>query len=139
MNDAYLNSLAENDVENESPSPDSDHSRVEEQNLHRRTSPRSNEASIARTTVSITGAGKTNSITTDPVVLNRIRDENDEEIQNAFNASKYESTIFDDTLPFIIDDNMILSTILKRSSTNEQNGMLHSNGNLSYLSRGNSS
>ena len=134
-----LNSSAENDVENASPSPDSDHSTAGEQNLHRYVSPRSNEAHIARTTISVNGAGKTNSITTDPVVLNRIRDENDEEVQNAFNAFKYESTILDDTLPFIIDDNMILSTILKHSSTNEPNGMLHSNGNLFYLSRANSS
>ncbi|CAF0974130.1 unnamed protein product [Adineta ricciae] len=123
------NNLAENDVENESPSSNSDHSTAGEQNLYRCVSPRSNEAHPGRTTISVTGAGKTSSITTDPVVLNRIRDENDEEVQNAFNASKYESTIFDDALPFIIDDNMILSTILKRSSTNEPNAMLHSNDN----------
>ncbi|UJR08618.1 hypothetical protein I4U23_012877 [Adineta vaga] len=107
------NNLAENDVEEESPSPESGSSAPAEQNLPRRSSP--------RTTVSVTGASKFNSITTDSVTLNLIRDENDEEVQNAFNASKNESNIFDDTLPFIIDENIILSNILKRTSNNEQN------------------
>lgn len=42
-----------------------------------------------------------------------IHDENDEEVQNAFNSSKYQPTIFNDALPFIIDEN----------------GLAHSSGN----------
>jgi len=76
----------------------------------------------------VSTAAKSNSITTDPIISNISSDENDNEVQCAFNASKYESTTFHNTLPFIIDENMMLANILERNSNDEQNIILQSNG-----------
>jgi hypothetical protein len=122
-----ISSLGENDVEEDSTSPSSGQLTSSEQNLYQHCSPRLNQIQAARSST-VSAAAKSNSITTDPIISNISSDENDNEVQCAFNASKYETTTFHNTLPFIIDENMMLANILERNSNDEQNIILQSNG-----------
>ncbi|CAF1252060.1 unnamed protein product [Adineta steineri] len=128
--------LAENDVGEEPTSPYNDVLTPAQQSLHQHLSSQSNEQPTARSTVPqvAAAAAKPNSLITDPLTINIIPDENDAEVQNAFNASKYNSTIFSDALPFVIDENVMLANILKRNTNSEQNIVLHPNDNPSNSS-----